>query len=169
MPTKNIPLPCTPKSELSKAWSDFFDELKEENILLTLTVVFKPVDRNNSCARWESEYKQRVLNRFRRAINRKRDDSKGLGLVFPDFYYFERNEASVFRKTGSRKPFHIHALLPIRKSELHRVWSIDNNCLKKRLSDDLYSLDTVQSIDVEQVREGKTLDWVRYITKYKQI
>jgi len=142
----------TTKEELTQAWSDWFDSLREDHELLAITIVFRPVDRNNSEARWETEYKEGVLRRFRRAIERSEESQKH-ALPFEDFKYFERNEGSIFRVSGSRKPFHIHALLPIRKSQFNRIWSSDNDNLKERLMKDIYSLGTVQSVLVEKVTE----------------
>ncbi len=160
--------PLTKKQALTKGWSDFFESLKTEHQLFALTIVFRPVDQNNSQERWEGEYTAGVLKKFRQALERHPSNQES-ALPFPDFYYFERNEASVHRVSGSRKPFHIHALLPIRKNQLGRIWSMDNNDLKERLKQDVYSLGTIQSILVEPVRDGHTLDWVRYVAKFKQI
>ena len=156
------------KQELTQAWSDWFDSLKEDHELLAITIVFRPLDRNNSQARWEGEYKEGVLKRFRRALERS-EAGQETALPFDEFYYFERNEGSIFKMSGSRKPFHIHALLPIRKSQFNRIWSIDNDDLKERLIKDIYSLGTIQSMLVEKVAEGHTRDWTRYVTKMKQI
>jgi hypothetical protein len=163
------PSQLLPKSKLTEAWSEFFDSLRSEHELFAVTVVFRPVDQNNSQARWEGEYKEGVLRRFQRALDGNKSVQEGTSFAYPDFFYFERNEASVFRVTGSRKPFHIHALLPIRKSQVYRIWSIDNSDLKERLKTDIFSLGTVQSILVEPVRVGHTLDWTRYITKLKAV
>jgi hypothetical protein len=162
------PNQLTKKQVLTTAWTEFFDSLKTNHELFALTVVFHPVDQNNSQERWEGEYTAGVLKKFRSALERN-PSNHDTALPFPDFYYFERNEASVHRVSGSRKPFHIHALLPIRKDQVQRVWSIDNNDLKERLVQDIYSLGTIQSILVEPVREGCTLDWVRYVAKFKQL
>ncbi len=156
------------KQALTQGWADFFESLKANHQLFAVTVVFYPVDQNNSQERWEGEYTSGVLKKFRRTLERNPSNQE-TALPFPDFYYFERNEASIHRVTGSRKPFHIHALLPIRKDQVHRVWSIDNNDLKERLQQDIYSLGTIQSILVEPVRDGHTLDWVRYVAKFKPL
>ena len=158
----------TKKQALTQAWSDFFESLKTDHTLFAVTVVFHPVDQNNSQERWEGEYTAGVLKKFRRALDRQ-PASQEHALPFPEFYYFERNEASIHRITGSRKPFHIHALLPIRKEQVYRIWSSDNDALQERLQKDIYSLGTIQSILIEPVRDGHTLDWVRYVTKFKQV
>lgn len=157
------------KSRLTNDWAEFFDSLREDHELFAFTVVFKPIDANNSQERWEQEYRQRVLERINRAICRRRGSLPSTELVFPHFFYFERNESSIFRNSGSRKPFHIHAVLPIRKSELHRIWSSDNSNLKERILKDIFSLGTVQSVLFEPIPVGKTVDWVRYTAKMKDI
>lgn len=156
------------KNIQTQHWTEFFDSIRQDHQLFAITVVFKPIDRNNSRERWETEYAAGVLGKFRRAIepNPTNQDS---ALPFPDFYFFERFESSGLRTAGRRSPFHIHSLLPIRKSQLHRIWSFDNNSLTDRLLKDIQSLKPVQSILVEPIPEGCTVEWVRYITKQKQI
>lgn len=154
------------KQELTKAYSDWFESKREDWTLFTLTVVFKPVDLNNSRERWEIEYTKRVLGKIRKAIE-PRTMNQEQALPFPNFYYFERNEASMFRVTGSRKPFHIHALLPIRNHQVGRFWSIDNQNVHERLIKDFASIDTVQSVLIEPIPLEASIDWVRYITKSK--
>lgn len=156
------------KNELTEEWSGFFDALKTENELFAVTVVFRPVDANNTRERWETDYKNGVLRAFRRALERSKKAQETC-LPFDDFYYFERNESSVYRISGSRRPFHIHALLPIRRSQVHRVWAKDLDRLKERIEKDVYSIGTVASLLVEKVKDGHTLDWTRYITKQKQV
>jgi len=156
------------KRELTKAYSEWFESKREDWTLFTVTVVFKPVDLNNSKERWEDEYTKRVLGKIRKAIE-PRAANQDQALPFQNFYYFERNEASTFRVTGSRKPFHIHALLPIRTYQVGRFWSIDNCNVKERLLKNLYSIDTVQSILIEPVAPEATIDWIRYITKAKLV
>jgi len=156
------------KDTQSKVWTEFFDSNRQDHQLLAITVVFKPVDRINTKGRWETEYAVGVLGKFRRAIE-PNPGNQDRALPFPDFYFFERFESSGLRTAGRRSPFHIHSLLPIRKSQLHRIWSHDNNDLTDRLLKDIKSLGTVQDILVEPVAEGRTIEWVRYITKQKQI
>lgn len=152
----------------TQQWTEFFDSKRQDHQLLSITVVFKPIDRNNSRERWETEYAAGVLGKFRRAIE-PNPDNQERALPFPDFYFFERFESTGLRTAGRRSPFHIHSLLPIRKSQLHRIWSHDNNDLTDRLLKDIKSLGTVQDILVVPVAEGRTIEWVRYITKQKQI
>lgn len=156
------------KQAVSKGWTEFFESLLADHQLFALTVVFRPVDLNNSQERWETEYRSGILKKFRKVLERNPANQPN-ALPFEDFYYFERNEASVHRITGSRKPFHIHALLPFRIEQVRRVWDLDENNLRQPLLRDIYSLGTVQSILMEPIRSAHTLDWVRYVTKFKQI
>jgi hypothetical protein len=156
------------KSELTLQWSAFFKDMQEDHHLLALTVVFKPVDRINTRERWESEYTSGVLKKIRRALEPNYANQEA-AIPFEDFYYFERYESTGIRTPGRRAPFHIHSLLPIRKAQLRRIWSYDNNNLTDRLLKDITSLKTVQDILVEPIQDQDPLKWVRYITKQKHI
>ena len=125
------------KKELTKAYAEWFESKREDWTLFTVTVVFKPTDLNNGKERWEDEYTKRVLGKIRKAIEPKTANQTE-ALPFPNFFYFERNEASTFRLTKSRKPFHIHALLPIRNYQVGRMWSIDDGNVKEQLQKDFH-------------------------------
>lgn len=152
----------------TEAYADWLSSNKNDWSLFALTVVFKPIDANNSKARWEDEYTKRVLGKFIKAIEPGSKNSTTV-LPLPDLYYFERNEASIFKVSGSRNPFHIHAILPIWNHQVNRVWSDDDEALKPRLLKDLMSIDTVQSILIEPIVDSKTVDWVRYMSKFKPL
>lgn len=156
------------KDRLTQGWTEFFDSIRNDYQLLTMTIVFKPTDNMNSKERWESEYSSGVLKKIRKAIE-PNPSNRDNALPYDGFFYFERFESNRMRNAGRRKPFHIHSVLPIRKSQLHRIWSRDTNNLTPRLLKDIRSLGTVQSILVEPLRDGHTIDWIRYITKQKQI
>lgn len=155
------------KKLLTRAWSQMFKE--QDWTLFACTIVFKPIDKNNSQARWESEYKERVLWKFKRRLERS---PKLVQHAIPleDFYYFERFETSVLKRRSSRKsPFHIHALIPIRCYQARRIWSFDNNCPNARLSKDVESLDVVQNFDLQLIKDRDPTKWIRYITKGKSM
>lgn len=167
------------KSELLTAWSDWFESKSDEWDLFTLTVVFraggsgssnrwKVKKGSGSAERWESEYKNRVLQKIRRALERN-EKNYDFAIPFEDFCYYEFEEASIFRVSGSRKPHHVHALIPIRKASVYRFWSIDDNDLQSRIKKDIYSIDTVGSILVEPIWGGDARDWVGYCCKGKNI
>jgi hypothetical protein len=164
----NINLTSHSKNIQTQQWTNFFDSIRQDHELLAITVVFKPIDKINTKERWETEYAAGFLGKFRRAIE-PNPNNQDRALPFPDFYFFERFESTGLRTAGRRSPFHIHSLLPIRKSQLHRIWSLDNNNLNDRLLKDIKSLVTIQDILVEPIFEGRTIEWVRYITKQKQI
>ena len=156
------------KSELLTAWSDWFESKSDEWCLYTLTVVFKAGGKISRPDRWESEFKNRVLLKVRRALERN-EKNYDFAIPFDDFYYYEFDEVSIFRVTGSRKPHHVHALIPIRKSSVYRFWSIDDNDLQSRLRKDIYSIESVGSILVEPIEEGSARNWVSYCLKGKRL
>ncbi len=156
------------KSDLLTAWSDWFESKSDEWNLFTLTVVFKAGGKVPRPDRWESEYKTRVLLKIKRSLERNKKNFD-FAIPFEDFCYYEFDEASIFRVSGSRKPHHVHALIPIRKSSVYRFWSIDDNDLQSRLRKDFQSIDMVGSILVEPIKEGGTRDWIRYCLKNKNI
>jgi hypothetical protein len=156
------------KSELTLQWCEFFKAMQEDHQLLAMTVVFKPIDRINTRERWESEYTAGVLKKIRRALEPNQTNQES-AIPFEDFYYFERFAKTGLRTVGRKCPFHIHSLLPIRKAQLRRIWSFDNNNLTERLLKDIKSLQTVQSILVEPIKDQDPIKWIRYITKQKVI
>lgn len=155
------------KSELLTAWSDWFESKSDEWDLFALTVVFKAGGKIARPERWESEYKNRVLLKIRRALERNEKNYE-FAIPFDDFCYYEFDEASIFRKSGLRKPHHIHALIPVRKTSVYRFWSVDENNLQERIKKDLYSIDSVGSVLVEPIKDGGARDWVSYCLKGKR-
>jgi hypothetical protein len=135
--------------------------------LFALTVVFKPVDGNNSQARWESDYKTGVVRKFQKNLERNKD-LQHKAIPYEELFYFEYEQTS-HKKSGSKQPFHIHALLPIKKSQTYRVWSPEMNDLLPRLKKDILSISTVQSILVEKICTGRVIDWAVYMTKMKSV
>lgn len=156
------------KNELTKAWSDWFESKSDEWELFTMTVVFKSGGKIPRPEKWESEYKTRVLQKIRRKIepNQKNQD---LAIPFEEFFYYEKDDSSFFRASRSHKPHHIHSLIPIRKSQVHRFWSTDNNDLQEGVKKDIHSIETIQSALVEKIRIDHTVDWVKYILKNKNL
>ena len=156
------------RSDLLTSWSDWFESKSSEWDLFSLTVVFKAGGKVPRPDRWESEYKNRVLLKVRRALERNEKNYE-FAVPYDEFFCYEFDEASIFRVSGLRKPHHVHALIPIRKASTYRFWSIDIGALQNRIHKDLYSIDSVGSILVEPIRDGKTRDWVSYCLKGKQI
>ena len=161
---KNYPT----KNELAKAWSDWFESKTDEWDLFTMTVVFKSGGKISRSEKWEAEYKKYLLNKIRRALEPNQKNQE-YAIPYEEFCYYEFNESSIHRVTSSRKPHHIHALIPIRKSQTHRFWSVDNSDLQERVKKDIYSIKTIQSILVEKVKTDRTIDWVKYVLKGKSI
>ena len=156
------------KNQLLKAWSYWFDSKSDEWTLFTLTVVFKSGGLKPRPDRWESEYRTRVLQKIRRALEPKQKNQTN-AIPYEEFFYYEKDDSSFFRISRSHKPHHIHALLPIKKSQVNRFWSIDNSDLKERLHKDIYSIETIQSVLVEPVKTTHSINWVKYLLKGKQI
>lgn len=156
------------KTEAAAAWSEWFESKRDEWDLFTVTVVYRSGGSAPNPSRWESEYRTRVLGKVRRRMETNSNNQEH-AIPFDHFYYYEKDEASIFRKTGSRKPHHIHGIIPIRKEQLYRFWSIDNNALQPRLRKDIESIDTVQSIDIQFIETDRSIDWVKYCQKGKSI
>jgi len=156
------------KNGLLTAWADWFESKSNEWDLFTLTVVFKAGGKVPRPDRWESEYKNRVLIKVRRSLERNEKNYE-FAIPYDDFCYYEFDEVSIFRVSGSRKPHHVHALIPIRKPSTYRFWSVDNDAIQERLKKDIYSIESIGSILVEPIRMKKLRDWISYCTKGKSI
>jgi len=152
------------------AWNNWLNKLVNDGewTLFTCTVVFKPIDQHNTKDRWTSDYKNKVLWKFKKRLE-NRPENIPHTIPFEDFYYFERFEKSKLRQTKTKSPFHIHSLIPIRSAQVHRMWSYDENKLDERLLKDLLSIDVVQNVLIEPVRPNESINWIRYITKLKDL
>jgi hypothetical protein len=150
------------------SWKEFFTEESKDWNLFTLTVVFRKVDANSNKHRYEHEYNTRVLNKIRRRLE-SCPRNQPTALPFEDMFYYEKDIGSIFKKTSSQSPHHIHALLPIKKRHMHRFWCIDLNDINARLRKDLESIDVVQSVLIEQAIPETLEHWIRYISKRKEI
>lgn len=156
------------KTDLAKAWSDWFKSKDNEWEVFTVTVVFKSGGPNSNQSRWEDEYKKRVLSKIRRKLERNKNN-QAKAIPYEDFFYYEKNEASIHRKTGSRKPHHIHGLLPIKKDRSYRIWSVDDMDLVSTVRADIQSIDTVESIHFRKLNNDHAVDWIRYCWKGKSL
>jgi hypothetical protein len=156
------------KNELAKAWSNWFDSKSDEWELFTMTVVFKSGGKIPRPDRWEGEYKKYVLNKIKRALEPNQKNQEH-AIPYEEFFYYEKDDSSLFRISRSHKPHHIHSLIPIKKSQVHRFWSIDSDDLLERIKKDIYSIETIQSVLVEKVKTDQTIDWIKYTLKGKTI
>jgi hypothetical protein len=156
------------KNELAKAWSNWFDSKSDEWELFTMTVVFKSGGKIPRPDRWEGAYKKYVLNKIKRALEPNQKNQEHT-IPYEEFFYYEKDDSSLFRISRSHKPHHIHSLIPIKKSQVHRFWSIDSDDLLERIKKDIYSVKTIQSVFVEKVKADKTIDWIKYTLKGKTI
>jgi hypothetical protein len=158
------------KFKHNEAFANWMKKNFDEKIWtpFSCTVVFRPIDNINTRDRFEQEYKNRVLRKIRRRLERSTKYQR-TAIPYEELYYFERYEKSKFRATGKRCPFHIHSLLPIRTSQVHRFWSYENNNLNARIAKDIHSIDIVQDVLIEPIRCGEVLPWLLYISKAKEL
>jgi hypothetical protein len=156
------------RETLVNSWKEFYAQESNDWTLFTLTVVFRKVDANSNKHRYEHEYNTRVLNKIRRRLE-SCPRNQPTALPFEDMFYYEKDIGSIFKKTSIQSPHHIHALLPIKKSHMHRFWCIDSNDINARLRKDLESIDVVQSVLIEQAKPETLEYWIRYISKRKEI
>lgn len=158
------------KFKHNEAFADWIKKNFDEKLWtpFSCTVVFRPIDNINTRDRFEQEYKNRVLRKIRRRLERNAKYQR-TAIPYEELYYFERYEKSKFRATGKRCPFHIHSLLPIRTSQVHRFWSFENNSLNDRVAKDIHSIDIVQDVLIEPIRDANTLPWLLYISKAKEL
>lgn len=136
--------------------------------LFTCTVVFKPIDRINTQSRFEYEYTNRVLNKIRRRLERC-SIHQPKTIPYEGCFFYERYEKSRFKVAARRNPPHIHAIIPIRTEQVHRFWSYDDNRLHPRLFKDLHSIDVVQDVLIEPIRNNDPFAWLMYSTKQKDL
>jgi len=155
---------------LTHEWNQWFNRLVKDDEwnLFTCTVVFRPVDQYNSKERYELDYKNKVLGKVKNRLERHPDRHQNC-IPFEHFYYFEREQKSLKKLTSKKCPYHIHSLLPIKTCHLHRFWNQEDSSLHPRLMKDLLSIDVVQDVLIETVRDSKSINWIRYITKSKDL
>lgn len=153
------------RNDLLKAWSEWLAS-NDDWQLFTLTVVYKASGSKANPEKWESFYRTKVLQKIRRALEPNSKNQK-TAIPFEDFFYYEFDQASIFKTTKSRKPHHIHGVIPIRKSQLTRVWSTDENTIHANVYRDILSINEVQSIDIQPLIKGHEIDWIKYCAKGK--
>jgi len=158
------------KVQYNDAYDQWFQSLldADEWRFFTCTVVFKTKDRLNHQTRFEDTYKNRFLQKIRSRLERsKKYQSKTI--PFEELYYYEREHKTLIKSISKRSPFHIHSLLPIYTSQVHRFWSYEENELHPRLMKDLLSIDIVQDVLIEPIHDIGVFPWLMYITKHKLI
>ena len=158
------------KVQLNDAYFRWFQSKvdNDEWRLFTCTVVFNPIDNNNTKHRFEDEYKKRFLNKIRRRLTTNARDQLS-AIPFEECYYYERFEKSRLKVAGKCNPPHIHSIIPVRTEQVHRFWSYDNNRLHPRLFKDLHSIDIVQDVLIEPVWDIGSFGWLMYVTKEKEV
>ena len=156
------------RETLVRSWTEFLTQESHEWKPFALTVVFRKVDANSNQARYEHEYRTRFLNKIRRRLE-SCPRSQATALPFEDMFYYEKDIGSIFKKTSSRSPHHIHALLPIKEKHMYRFWCTDSSDINARLRKDLESIDVVQSVLIEPATLERRESWIRYISKRKEM
>jgi hypothetical protein len=136
--------------------------------LFTCTVVFKPIDRINTQSRYEDEYRGRFLNKVRRRLERS-SIHQPKTIPYEGCFFYERYEKSRLKVAGRRNPPHIHSIIPIRTEQVHRFWSYEDNRLHPRLFKDMHSIDVVQDVLIEPIRNDDPFAWLMYSTKQKNM
>jgi hypothetical protein len=155
---------------LTHEWNQWFNLFVQDDEwnLFTCTVVFRPVDQYNSKERYESDYKYKVLGKVKNRLERHPARYTNC-IPFEHFYYFEREQKSIKKLSSKKCPFHVHSLLPIKTCHYHRFWNQDDSSLNSRLMKDLLSIDVVQDVLIEPIRDSESINWISYITKSKEL
>ncbi len=144
---------------------ELFQELKKENDLFALTVVFNCGGHASGADRWKAEFRRDVLDRFRKRL----DPRCRYGvhpITFECFWIHEFDTCSKTRMANPHKVHHIHALLAIRKVQAYRVWDDSIQSVNPKLAGSLDVMQrTVSSWLLEPVKDGKVAEWVNYMNK----
>jgi len=143
----------------------------EEWTPFVATVTFKglsPYEAHDGMRKaTEYEYEKRVLNKVRKRLSRS---SSKWNEVLPIDYFFqyEREQGSFFKPVPrSNTPHHIHALFPVSRECVSRIFNFESGQLDTRLSKDLRSIPSVSSFLIEPLRVDESDAWVRYVLKGK--
>jgi len=147
------------------SYVELFKELKKENELFALTVVFKCGGNPSGADRWKDEFTKYVLGRIRKRLD-PRSRHGAHPITFECFWIHEFDTCSNTRMANPHKVHHIHALLAIRKVQVYRVWDHPNQSVNPKLASSLDVMKrTISSWLLEPVREDGLSDWINYIHK----
>jgi len=143
----------------------------DEWIPFAATVTFKglvPYEANDGMKKaTEYEYKKRVLNKVRRRLCRS---SSKWNQVLPIdyFFHYEHEQGSFFKPVPrANSPHHVHALFPVPRELLGRIYDLELTKLHPRLEKDLHSIASVSSFLIEPLRIDEAESWARYMLKGK--
>lgn len=141
--------------------------------VFTITVTFKnlvPLETGQGMKlATKYEYNKKVLTKIKKRLCRL---SNNWDKVLPvtDFYIYEYDETSFFKKISSNQsPHHIHGILPIPNRVLERFYNFSTGELDKRLMKDLRSLSKVSTFLIEPLRLDEKESWFNYMLKDKKI
>lgn len=186
------------RNELINAKVQMIDAKQEDIKSFAITVVFNASGERPNPDYWMQQYK-RVLMKINKKLSRHSVDCrsllkapKGLSLrqrnaivkenhrklsersqksVLKELEtVYEFDEYSKFRFTRDTcKPHHIHGVIGIPDQLVPRIWDANRSCLVSRLQRDLNSMDIVSNLLIEPLNYGKTINWIGYIFKQKEV
>jgi len=186
------------RNELINAKVQMIDAKQEDIMSFAITVVFNASGERPNPDYWNQQYK-RVLMKINKKLSRHSVDCrsllkapKGLSLrqrnaivkenhrklsersqksVLKELEtVYEFDEYSKFRFTRDTcKPHHIHGVIGIPDQLVPRIWDANRSCLVSRLQRDLNSMDIVSNLLIEPLNYGKTINWIGYIFKQKEV
>ncbi len=154
----------TTKEQYINEYSTWFDSFSEFHIPFTTTVVFRSSGYKPRPDFFLSEYKHKFIWKINKQLSRHASE-----LVFyHDFCRYEFGESSRFKSIADkRSPHHVHGIILIPKEYVNKIWNQETNKICDRLKKDFNSIKNVSSVLVEPIIEGKTQDWISYMTKGK--
>ena len=161
---KELTFQKTTKQQYINAYSTWFDSFSESHIPFTTTVVFRSSGYKQMPDFWRSEYKHKFLWKINKQLSRHASE-----LVFySDFCRYEFGESSRYKSlSDQRKPHHVHGIILIPKKYVHKILDKETNKISDRLIKDFNSIKNVSSVLIERIIEGKSQDWISYMTKRK--
>jgi len=152
------------KQELIQAYSNWIESSRSDWIPFAVTCVFKAGGGRSNRTRWLNEYKSKVVWKINKRLSRHKSEL----ITFHDICYYEYELSGLRRSVADgRSPHHVHGIVGIPATIICRVWDKDKNELDERLAKDFKSIETVQSVLMEPVTEGRSADWLVYISKGK--
>lgn len=152
------------KRKLIEEYSRWIEGARSDWVPFAVTCVFRASGRAPNPTRWMDEYKNKVVWKINKRLSRRKSEL----ITFHDICYYEFELSGLRRSVADgRSPHHVHGVVGVPASIVGRIWDSVNDQLNARLAKDLKSIDTVQSVLMEPVAEGRSIDWLVYISKGK--
>lgn len=186
------------RGELIKAKVQMIDAAKDKMQPFTITIVFNASGERPNPDYWVQQYK-RVLKKINKKLSRHSADCRPLlkapkklplaqrnAVVIENHRklsersqksvlkemetVYEFDEFSKFRFTRDTcKPHHIHGVIGVPNRLVSRIWDMNQSRLVDRLQKDINSMDVVSNFLIEPLVDGKTINWLGYIFKQKEV